>query len=106
MLRGLASSWPVSFLTREVMQTAPDYATAVALLRGSDLMAPTYITVGGSAAGEGAGGGRTAVRRRAFEISCTPPMICKLFAPAVTGSRTVLASGHSKETFLDTINLT
>lgn len=53
MVMGLANSWPVSFLVREVLEQDISYAAAVESLQQSRLMAPTYITVAGTAAGEG-----------------------------------------------------
>ncbi len=53
LCEGLKSAWPVSFLVREVLDRCETYDAAVATLRGSDLMAPTFITIAGMAAGEG-----------------------------------------------------
>eukprot|EP00929_Paragymnodinium_shiwhaense_P034028 TRINITY_DN18562_c0_g1_i2.p1 TRINITY_DN18562_c0_g1~~TRINITY_DN18562_c0_g1_i2.p1 ORF type:complete len:473 (+),score=65.17 TRINITY_DN18562_c0_g1_i2:135-1553(+) len=53
MLQGLGSSWPVSFLVREVLESVTSFSEAVGALQQSDLMAPTYITVAGAKACEG-----------------------------------------------------
>lgn len=53
MMLGLAGSWPVSFIVREVLEQDADFDTAVASLKVSDLMAPTYITVAGIRPGQG-----------------------------------------------------
>jgi beta subunit of N-acylethanolamine-hydrolyzing acid amidase len=52
--RGLGRSWPVSFLMREVLESAQSYEQAVAFLANSHVMAPCYIVVAGTKAGEGA----------------------------------------------------
>lgn len=54
MLQGLASSWPVSFLVREVLETDGSYERALGSLQASELMAPTYIVVAGVREGQGA----------------------------------------------------
>jgi len=53
MLQGLAQSWPVSFLVRECLESVETYEGAIGALQQSDLMAPTYITVAGTEAGQG-----------------------------------------------------
>jgi len=53
MMKGLASSWPVSFLVREVLTQSTNFNQAIGALQLSDLMAPTYITVAGTRPGEG-----------------------------------------------------
>ena len=52
---GARSSWPIGFLLRACFEddTTASYTDAVATLSSSALMAPTYITLAGSAAGEG-----------------------------------------------------
>lgn len=47
MVKGLANAWPVSFLVREVLAQDANYERAVASLKLSSLMAPTYIIVAG-----------------------------------------------------------
>ena len=44
----------VSFLYREVLQTAPDFDTALIMLQETPLIAPGYIIIGGTKSGEGA----------------------------------------------------
>ena len=54
MWKGLVqSSWPVSFLVREVLAQDPSYAAACASLQHSELMATTYLIVAGTREGEG-----------------------------------------------------
>ena len=48
----LGRAWPIGFLLREVLMTA-DYHTAVAQLRNSSLIAPTYLTICGGLPGQG-----------------------------------------------------
>lgn len=50
---GMQNSWPVSFLVREVLDSEFNYTAAVHAFVATELMAPTYITVAGTTAGEG-----------------------------------------------------
>jgi len=49
----MTKAWPVGYLVREVLESTPNYSTAVSFLATSALMAPCYITVCGGSAKDG-----------------------------------------------------
>eukprot|EP00753_Platysulcus_tardus_P010836 PLAT3099.1.p1 GENE.PLAT3099.1~~PLAT3099.1.p1 ORF type:complete len:574 (-),score=160.51 PLAT3099.1:77-1798(-) len=51
--RGAKADWPTGFLNRVVLEEDATYDAAVASLAASSLMAPVYIIVSGTRAGEG-----------------------------------------------------
>jgi hypothetical protein len=61
----LHGAWPVGFLVRHVLCSVGTYDAAVAALATSELIAPCYVVVAGSTAGQG----RLITRERTDEVS-------------------------------------